>query len=599
MIEDSATKMETKMKSLKNLCLPGYPWNYVVVYGVFMALAIQFSLIGIIINMPVGIVCLRFLFLFFCLSGVFFLTDFISKKGLKRTAAFLLSFVLFLVVLIHIMELYSFLTLTETFNNDFYREMFDYDCIKENLPLQKKYLFIALFSIMVVLLFFNALLFVRHSFSGKGRGVSLCISIFAIIMLACFGSTALGSFIQMCHEANAAYFVDLDTISQKEMDPSFYESIGISVCDVDHDNLVIESEGIGKNLVFIILESMEANFLDEELFPGLTPNLNRFRKDKDTLNFTDMNQYASNTNESMFQTFWGFPSISSLAKGHFISEINVEVLKHYVSLPYIFYKAGYTWDHFQISSLAVIRNALEQEHISLDYPQKLNLGTKFKGRDKNMFDYAWTTFEQKMNADEQRFVISISTIDTHTPNGIVDEQTLEYPYKDKFPFWFPKFTLLDAAYTTDHYLGEFVDKVLSSKYGKDTIIIIMNDHFYMGSAGMSLNKRKRNNIFMILNTGRHEDIPYKGCQIDIAPTILDFFEIRTNYVFPCGVSLLEPPKKEYFSRVLDTSKKRILDKITLMKKAGIKMTASEERKEQEMPASESQQENSSVEQSGE
>jgi len=104
---------------------------------------------------------------------------------------------------------------------------------------------------------------------------------------------------------------------------------------------------------------------------------------------------------------------------------------------------------------------------------------------------------------------------------------------------------------------------------------------------------------MILNTGRHEDIPYKGCQIDIAPTILDFFEIRTNYVFPCGVSLLEPPKKEYFSRVLDTSKKRILDKITLMKKAGIKMTASEERKEQEMPASESQQENSSVEQSGE
>lgn len=587
------------MKLLKNLRLPGCPWNYVIVYGIFFLLTIQFFLIGILINMPVGIVCLRFLFLFFFFSGIYFLTDFISRKGLRRTAAFLLSFVLFFVVLIQVMELYSFFTLTETFNNDFYREMFDYDCIKENLPLQKKYLFIGLSSIMAVILTFNCLLFVRHSFSAKGRGVSLFISFAVIIMLASFGSTALGSFIQMCHDANAAYFVDLDKIGQNETDPAYYESIGISVCDVDQDSLVIESEGIGKNLVFVILESMEANFLDEELFPGLTPNLNRFRKDKDTLNFTDMNQYASNTIESMFQTFWGFPSISSLAKGHFISEINVDVLKHYVSMPYIFYKAGYTWDHFQISSLAVIKNALAQEHISLDYPQKLNLGTKFKGMDKNMFDYAWTVFEQKMNADEQRFVLSISTIDTHTPNGHVDETSLQYPNKDVFPSWFPKFQLLNAAYTTDHYLGEFVEKILSSKYGKDTIIVIMNDHFYMGSAGMSLNKKKRNNIFMILNTGRHEDISYKGCQIDIAPTILDFFEIRTNYVFPCGISLLEPPKKEYFSRVLDTSKKRVLDKITLMKKAGIKITATDEKKEQNEAASESQQETSSAEQSGE
>lgn len=590
------------MKSIKNISVPGYPWNYVVVYGVFLAVTIMFSLIGLVINMPFNIICLRFLFQFFFLTGVFFLADFISKKSLKLPAAILLSLVLFIVIFIQALEIYCFFTLTETFNNDFYRGMFDFDCIVENIPFQKKYLFIGLSGIFFCIFLFNYFLFVRHSFSVKGRSVSVFISSFVIILLACFGSTSLGSFAQMCQEANSAYSVDLDQLNENDMDISYYENIGISVCDVNHDNLVIESDGIGKNLIFVILESMEANFLDDELFPGLTPNLNRFRSDKNTLNFTDMNQYAGNTVESMFETFWGFPSISSLAKGYFISEINEEVLRNYVSMPYIFYKAGYTWEHIQSKSLTSIREALMQEHISLDFAQKLNLEPNFSARDRNMFDCAWALFERKMEADEHRFVISISTIDTHTSNGFVDETTLEYPNKDAFPFWYSKFQLLNAAYTTDHFLGELVDKILNSKFGKDTIIVIMNDHFFMGSAGMSLNKKKRKNIFMILNAGRHEDIPYKGCQIDIAPTVLDFFKIRTNYVFPCGVSLLEPPRKEYFSRVLDTNKKRVLDKITLMKKAGIKFSAGDKTKdktEEQNPApSETQPENNSVEQSG-
>ena len=278
--------------------------------------------------------------------------------------------------------------------------------------------------------------------------------------------------------------------------------------------------------------------------------------------------YANRTAESMFQTFWGFPSTPAFSNtsGSWRPDFNVDLLSRFCSLPYIFHNAGYTWEHVQSPALDGFRKALENEKVSFEYLDELKKGS-FKSRDQYIFKYVWDLFQIKEREKKGPFVISLSTIDSHYPNGFVDENTLEYPNKSDFPDDFEYIQLLNAIYTTDHYLGVLIDNILSSSIGKDTVIAIINDHTFMGNINNIISKKERKNLFMILNAGERIERAEKGTHLDIAPTILDFFKIRSNYVFPCGESLLDFPTKEYTLRTLDSARRKELNKLAALKKS--------------------------------
>jgi len=526
-------------------------------------LAVPLFVAGSKINVPIRIIVPRLAFLLFCALEMIVLTRLVRKKAIRIIIAALFSIVLFILALLQSLEFYNFFMQEETFNTAFYMSMIDVDLIIELLPSQIHFLVAGLIYFSVFVAVFNLLVFLPKKATDKRKQTIIVASLSFAIVIAfiCFGETAAGNFIKMVCEANEKIEVGEDYVVDKER----YEKLGISVCNVGHDNLVIDSAGTRKNLIFIFLESIETNFLDDELFPGLTPNLNRFRKDEHTIFFTSMGQCAGHTAEAMFQTFWGVPSTPAFCTSSTSPEFNDEMLNKFCSLPFIFTKAGYTWEHIKAVNLGSFERALSNEGVSLDYLHRLKAAKDFCYRDKSLLEYTWNLFHEKEADPNQNFVISITTLDSHTPNGFVDKDSLEYPNKDKFPKNYGNFQLLDAIYTTDHYLGKLIDDILGTETGKNTAIAIMSDHRFMGTADNWLNKKERNNLFMIINAGEGKDISEKGCQLDIAPTILDLFNIRSNYIFPCGVSLFRAPSKDYSLRVLDSARKKELSKYAYSK----------------------------------
>lgn len=515
------------------------------------------------INVPTQTIVSRLTFLFFFMLGIIFLTKSIRKKSIKIPLSIFLSIILFSLVLLQCLEFYNYFMQGETFNSAFYMSMIDIPLILALLPSQIHFVIAGLVYFSLFVAAFNLLVFFKKiQFYNQRQTITVALcSLSIVVFWTYFGTTAAGEFIKMVCEANEKIEIEEGYAVDKE----YYEKLGISVCDVGHDNLTIKSNGIRKNLIFMFLESIETNFLDEELFPGLTPNINRFRNDSHTIFFTEMDQCAGNTSEAMFQTFWGFPSTPAFCTSSSSPEFNDKILNNFCSLPLIFTKAGYTWEHIKAVDLGSFERALSNEGISLDYLHKLKQNKYFNYRDKSLFEYTWNLFQEKEMMGDKNFVISITTLDSHTPNGFVDKNSIEYPNKGLFPQNFGNFKLLDAIHTTDHYLGILIDKILNSETGKNTLIVFMSDHRFMGTADGWLTKKPRKNLFMILNADEGKTISEKGCQLDIAPTILDLFNIQSNYIFPCGISLLKPSTKTYSLRVLDSKRKKELSKYAYSK----------------------------------
>lgn len=521
-----------------------------VTFIAVIAVIVPLVFIAIKLHFPTGAIVSRFCFLLFSVIGMAGLCALLRNKVLRITTIVCAFILLFFIVLLHCLELYNYSMQEDFFNYEFYMSMLDIRLLLEQLPYNLKYLISGLLYIFVFLALFAITAKVFYSRERKRNAILTVISAITIIILFCVKSTCVGSFIKMISDANSV--LKESDVNNQNIDYAAFEKVGISTSNVGHDNLKIESDGIGKKFVFIILESFEDNFLDEELFPGLAPNLNRYRKDSRTINFSNMDQYAGSTAISMFQTFWGFNMVPAVGSSSCYRYVNSDALSKFVSLPFIFTKAGYTWEHIQSSDISNFYDALIKEGVSFEYWEKKKEDkANYKTRDKHMFDYAWQLYQDKIESGDNRFVISVSTMDSHHPNGRTSDETLDYPNKDFFPSDYEFIPLLNATYTTDYYLGQFIDNILNSEAGKDTVIAIMNDHRFMGDAGGVLKKKYRKNIFMLLNTDGDRDVSFKGCQIDVAPTIVDYFKIKTNYTFPLGVSLLdEEIKKDYDTRTL-------------------------------------------------
>ena len=68
-----------------------------------------------------------------------------------------------------------------------------------------------------------------------------------------------------------------------------------------------------KNIIFLYLEQFERTYMNEEIFPGLTPNLKRL--EKDAISFTNISSpYATNwTIAGMVASQCGIPLLTPIA----------------------------------------------------------------------------------------------------------------------------------------------------------------------------------------------------------------------------------------------------------------------------------------------
>ncbi len=459
------------------------------------------------------------------------ITNMLTAKTIFRIPGIIISGMIFSAMMIlQILEFYNFATVGETFAMNFYTTMLDWKLILALAPSQAGQISICfIYLLLSVTAFVSVTICLRNHHSGHKK-------LLTAITALCFAMLGFAFWQLPNPPVNFVKMINLAKTHSDRIDYEQLKKFGIIHCNTTKETLKIYNTGTGKNLVFIILESMEKNFLDEELFPGLTPNLNRLRQDKNTLFFDNMTDSGHATAPAIFQLIYGMPTTPLTAATQGMGKANVTMMKNFVGLPYIFNKAGYSWTH--IKQIGSFNELFDSENAKIDFK------TEFAGPDAksfppptyldmHTFHYAAQAF-RKRAAGNKPFAISLVTIDGHFPNGYINQKTLKYPRNQQ------KLQILDAIYNCDSLLGKFVDNIISSPQGKNTVIVITNDHLFMSNVP-NLRNKKRKNFLMMINAGLSGINNTPGCQLDIPSTIIDLFKIKSNYTFPCGASLLTAP----------------------------------------------------------
>jgi len=316
--------------------------------------------------------------------------------------------------------------------------------------------------------------------------------------------------------------------------------LGIKTCQVDYETLKTVK---GKNLVFVYLESFEAAFLDEKLFPGLCPNINALRKEAVVFDNITPSFHGTYSFGGIYASMAGSQIVTAQMPSVF--ECNTGVKSSYggklLTVPAILSKAGYyqVFVHGGDPAFSGLGNFLKHEHC--DEYIRPQTGRGMGCRDDEMFEAAYVKYA-KLAASGRPFSITMFTLDTHIGN-VIEPNWEEYNTKDVPEFAGRPDSVLSTCKHTDAAFGQFIAKLKASPAWSNTVVFVMNDHFcWPGDHSRVLEKSGHRvmNMFAI-NAGTPRIVKTRGKTFDVAPTVLELVGVSHDYVFPVGESLLGTP----------------------------------------------------------
>ena len=218
------------------------------------------------------------------------------------------------------------------------------------------------------------------------------------------------------------------------------------------------------NIVLFILESWSADLI-EDLGgePGITPEFKNL--EKRGILFDQIYAPGSRSEQGMASIFGGFPA-------HPISSITVQPDKFVKlpSLPKELEKDGYTTSFYFGGQLIygniksyIIFNNFDKIMEGADFPASIPRG-KLGIHDQYTLDYQMNDLENQ----KQPFFSALFTVSTHSP--------WDQPYKRPLTWGANENNYINAAYYTDHCLGDYFRKVEKEPWFNNTLFIIVADH---------------------------------------------------------------------------------------------------------------------------
>ncbi len=298
------------------------------------------------------------------------------------------------------------------------------------------------------------------------------------------------------------------------------------------------SASLKKNLVWIILESTDSSFFDENSFPRLMPNLQKLKKDALVFNNLKMCRNAGFSVGGNFAAMTGeCLMISEIRKELSSSVSTIRRIEHdtvmTVSLPGILKKCGYSQE-FRESFNPGSDNSHPFSNLGFDYSEVCSNGTAWGISDAEMLEL---TYQRYLKMPEP-FNLVMCTVDTHGDCGRRHKNTTRWYNKDG---QYDKY--MSVFNYNDKLIGAFIGKLKESPRWKNTIVVFTSDHYlHSGSrTGVSNDNTSKRLTFFVVNCGRTGIINIPGKTFDIAPTLLDLMGVTHNYVFPLGESLIGNP----------------------------------------------------------
>ncbi len=296
----------------------------------------------------------------------------------------------------------------------------------------------------------------------------------------------------------------------------------------------------GRNVVWIYMESLERIYTDNQIFPGLTPNLNRLRSQG--LDFTGMESFpgATYTIAGMFASQCGAPLITSpfsafdAGSGNNNSEDSFQ--PDLVCFGDVLHAAGYQQVFMggapiSFSSKGLFYKlhgydqALGKNELEADYQGKLPK-SGWGLYDSDLFDLAIKQYKALEKAGKP-FNLTVITLDTHPPHGRPSANCVPYAESPN--------SVLQATYCSDSLIARFIKELSNEPKFRDTVVVLMSDHLEMANDADPLYPKSyhRRPLFFVLNAGEGER-KTKIYHMDVAPTVLGLMGVRTNASFIAG-----------------------------------------------------------------
>lgn len=155
--------------------------------------------------------------------------------------------------------------------------------------------------------------------------------------------------------------------------------------------------------------------------------------------------------------------------------------------------------------------------------------------DDVLMNHAYDEFI-KLSSNNKNFLLSFLTVNTHPPSG-----TYLSSCDNKIQQGINNPMLRNVA-CSDYLISQFINKIITSEYFNNTIIVLTSDHYMMAnSASDALDKlkdKRRNNFIIIKKDAKAKKIENPGTLLDVWPTVLDISS-ATNTDFGFGRSLLK------------------------------------------------------------
>lgn len=282
-----------------------------------------------------------------------------------------------------------------------------------------------------------------------------------------------------------------------------------------------------KNIVFIFMESMSANFLQSlGAEKSLTPFLDSLYHQ--SLSFKNFYSAGIHTNHGMYSTLYSFPTIMKR------NAMKGSVIPVYSGLPTVLKENGYrnlffmTHESQYDNMNAFFRtNGFDEVYAQENYPPE-KVVNSFGVQDDFLYQYALPILNERAQQEEPFFSVLLS-ISNHPPYIIPpyfqprsekkEEQIVEY---------------------ADWAIGQFMKEACKQPWFDHTIFVLMADHGKLVGTPECEMPQSYNHIpFMIFGKGIQPGV-YDGMggQIDVAPTLLGLLNIsytQNNF----GVDLLK------------------------------------------------------------
>lgn len=425
--------------------------------------------------------------------------------------------------------------------------------------------FFLLVVILLVMCTGGILVYLRYFYPGSGiikRNVLFSLGFIVIVPGLLFAGLR-GGLQQIPINQSQSYYSDHNILNIAAVNNAFnlYISIFENLKNFDHDPYAFmdkrSADAIMKKLydvpadssrsvlttsrpdiVLLILESWSADLI-ENLggMPGITPEFKKL--EKNGILFDRVYASGSRSEQGMASIFGGFPA-------HPVSSITVQPDK-FVKLPSIvreLKKNGYSSSFYFGGQLIygniksyIIFNGFDKIMEGEDFPESIPQG-KLGIHDEFTLEY----MKNDLQNLKEPFFAALFTLSTHSPWDQPFDKPLKWGDNEQ--------EYINAAYYTDHCLGDFFSRAKTQPWYDSTLFIIVADHSHNSYRNWHPHSMEYHKIPMLFY-GNVIKEKYRGTtchklgnQHDLAATLLGQLKIPAGD-FHYSKDLFNPASRDF------------------------------------------------------